>query len=149
MKKHSETIIFLETLYSACLFPLITHPTRIKDSSATLIDNIFTNVLNKKITSGLIIGDISDHLPIFQLTYTSCLKPDNCYSRTKRIINSVSLDSFKNELDSINWETKYSIKNPNRQYTYFENKFCVLYDKWFPLRKIKLGKINKPRLTKT
>ena len=63
-EKHSETSIFLEILYSAGLFPLITHPTRIKDRSATLIDNIFTNVLNKKITSGLNICDISDHLPI-------------------------------------------------------------------------------------
>uniref|UniRef100_A0A3Q1F5R1 Phosphatidylinositol 4,5-bisphosphate 3-kinase catalytic subunit gamma isoform-like n=1 Tax=Acanthochromis polyacanthus TaxID=80966 RepID=A0A3Q1F5R1_9TELE len=33
--------------------------------SATLIDNIFTNVLDNSINSGLVINDISDNLPVF------------------------------------------------------------------------------------
>ena len=33
-EKHNETSIFLETLYSVGLFPLINHPTRIRDNSA-------------------------------------------------------------------------------------------------------------------
>ena len=38
---------------------------------ATLIDNIFTNELTNQIISGLLINDISDHLPIFSLTRSS------------------------------------------------------------------------------
>ena len=41
------------------LYPLID-----KKYSATLIDNIFTNELTNQIISGLLINDISDHLPI-------------------------------------------------------------------------------------
>ena len=40
-------------------------PTRITAHSATLIDNIFTNHLTQNLFSGIIINDLSDHLPVF------------------------------------------------------------------------------------
>ena len=55
----------VEVLFSLGIYPLIDKPSRITDSNATLIDNIFTNELNSYITSGLLINDISDHLPVF------------------------------------------------------------------------------------
>ena len=58
---------FIDMLFSLGIYPLIDKPSRITDSSATLIDNIFINELNSNITSGLLINDISDHLPIFCL----------------------------------------------------------------------------------
>ena len=54
-------------MFSLGLYPLIDKPTRITAYSATLIDNIFTNELGSTISSGLIINDISDHLPIFAI----------------------------------------------------------------------------------
>ena len=40
---HSLTADFNDTIYSNDLVPLITRPTRVTETSATLIDNIFTN----------------------------------------------------------------------------------------------------------
>ena len=57
---------FLETLSSFSFHPLITSPTRITQTTATLIDNIFGNNSNDLIF-GSIICDISDHFPIFSL----------------------------------------------------------------------------------
>ena len=68
--KHNATNNFIDQLYSLGLHPLITRPTRITSHSNTLIDNIFTTSLSN-IQSGLIINDISDHLPTFQITETS------------------------------------------------------------------------------
>lgn len=62
---HKLTEEFIETLYS---FPTITKPTRITGNGATLIDNIFTNNVESNSLSGILINDISDHLPIF-VTY--------------------------------------------------------------------------------
>ena len=45
-------------------YPTINEPTRITESSATLIDNILTNDLHNH-TAGVLISDISDHLPVF------------------------------------------------------------------------------------
>ena len=49
------------------LLPTITFPTRLGHTNASLIDNIFTNILYNKDTSssGILISDISDHLPFF------------------------------------------------------------------------------------
>ena len=47
------------------IYPVITKPTRISNVSATLIDNIFTDDINRDITSGLPFTDIGDHLPVF------------------------------------------------------------------------------------
>ncbi len=58
---------FLYTMYAICLYPLIDRPTRISNQSFSLIDNIFTNVTNYNITSGILINDITDHLPVFAI----------------------------------------------------------------------------------
>ena len=66
--KHGATNDFIDEIYTLGLHPLITRPTRITSHSKTLIDNIFTSDLSSQIHSGLIINDMSDHLPIYQIT---------------------------------------------------------------------------------
>ena len=64
--RNTSTSEFIEMLCSRGLYPLITKPSRITAACATLIDHIFINVLEKnKIKSGLVVNDISDHLPVF------------------------------------------------------------------------------------
>ena len=50
----ANTTHYVDTMFSLGLYP-------------TLIDNIFTNELGSTISSGLIINDSSDHLPIFAI----------------------------------------------------------------------------------
>ena len=40
-------------------------PTRITDTTATIIDNIWTNNVTSRIESGLVTVRVSDHLPVF------------------------------------------------------------------------------------
>ena len=54
----------LVTSYS--FLPTIVKPTTITDSSATLLDNFFTNILPSP-KSGILLADISDHLLIFMI----------------------------------------------------------------------------------
>ena len=48
---------------------LITRPTRVTATSATLIDNIFTNNFEnfKDSFQGILVIDISDHYPVFYI----------------------------------------------------------------------------------
>ena len=55
---------FVNNFYSHDMFPLIDRPTRIVKNSATILDNIFTNVLDKQIKSGIFVNDITDHYPV-------------------------------------------------------------------------------------
>ena len=64
---HSGAKQFIDLMYSIGLYLLITRPSRIITTSATLIDNMFTYELECKIDSGRLVNDISDNLPIFTM----------------------------------------------------------------------------------
>ena len=55
-------------MFSYSYYPIVTHPTRITDTSATCIDHIWTNIRDRQITSGIFTDEIADHLPVFQMT---------------------------------------------------------------------------------
>jgi len=75
--EHNKNTEFINLMHSTGLYPSITRPTRITTNSATLIDKrIFTNVIDYKVESGLIINDISGHLPVFaNVQYIATLGP--------------------------------------------------------------------------
>ena len=51
---------------------LIDKPTRITETSATLLDHIITNDINNKdVNNGIAYSDISDHLAVFAIIPTS------------------------------------------------------------------------------
>ena len=56
---------FLNMVSDSGLLPVIDRPTRVIQHSSTLIDNIFTNQIPQNLTSGIVIDDASDHMPIF------------------------------------------------------------------------------------
>ena len=67
--KHRETTEFVDILYSNSFVSLINRPTRKHGSSATLIDNIFTNCYSNTHDTFqcLIQSDITDHFPIIHI----------------------------------------------------------------------------------
>ena len=56
---------YLNELYSVGCYSLINKSIRITVTSATTLDRIYSNSLHKMCVSGLLISDISDHLPTF------------------------------------------------------------------------------------
>ena len=67
---HGPTSDFNDIMYSNGCIPLITRPTRVTESTATLINIIFTNRLNSPhggTIQGILLTDISDHYPIFHI----------------------------------------------------------------------------------
>ena len=58
---------FYDSLTSIGFIPKITLPTRISETSATLIDNIFTNNIDRAHVSGILSRKFSDHQMIFSL----------------------------------------------------------------------------------
>ena len=64
---HTKTNEYLESLFTLGFSPVITLPTRLTSSSATLIDHIYTNKLQST-NSGIIITDVADHIGVFHIT---------------------------------------------------------------------------------
>ena len=65
--EHNQANEFLDSLVLNSFMPLILQPTRITSHSNTLIDNIFSNVIDPDIISGNLTATISDHLPQFSI----------------------------------------------------------------------------------
>ena len=63
--QHLPTNEFLDSLSSHLLLPHIVQPTRMRNNSKTLIDNINSNVITPNNISGNLTATISDHLPQF------------------------------------------------------------------------------------
>ena len=109
---------FLFSLQSLMFTPTIDKPTRVHRSSATLIDNIFTNKLDNEIISGNIISDISDHFTQFCIARTP--KPK---ARLFRDYSTFSEQKYLNELSIINWPHAVSERsNRDKLFTKFYNK---------------------------
>lgn len=146
-KEHKLTTDFCNTMFSFGLWPLINKPSRITKDTATLIDNIFSTAIVQT-TSGLLINDISDHLPIFMIMHStkSLNAPQNSelLFRLRRLRTPGRLESLKEELKSCNWETVY-VENPNQAYEAFLIKFLNVYDKHCPIKKylVKGKDLNK------
>ena len=131
---HTPTFDFMNTLFSNNFLPCITHPTRISNNSATIIDNIFTNLTNSKITSGNILTHISDHFPQFLILENINIshKKQELLKRDYSSFNGNSLLSDFTMLDLHYLKNDNSI---NHIYDKFLEDVTNLVDKHVPLIK--------------
>ena len=69
---HRQTNEYLDDILSQGFVPVITEPTRIGHTSASLIDHIYINDLTSRAKSGIIITDVADHFGTFYIAQKSC-----------------------------------------------------------------------------
>ena len=92
---------FYDSLTSTGFIPKITLPTRISETSATLIDNIFTNNIDRAHVSGILSRKFSDHQMIFSLQKCNkCqkLKHNEKYIEVE-LTSQDNLDKFAAEIN--------------------------------------------------
>ena len=107
---------FLNQMMSSMFLPTILKPTRITRKTATLIDNIFTNIENNVQMNGILFNDLSDHLPVFLICKN---KETNTNGKSKdqtnmiRHINENHIRQFREDIESENWQHVNDIHKPN------------------------------------
>jgi hypothetical protein len=88
-----------DNVVSFGFYPKLTLPTRLTDTSSTLIDNIYTNKINANVSAGILINQISDHQVIFLINDTISFKGSyNKYVEIERI-NETSISRIVAELE--------------------------------------------------
>ena len=60
--KHANN--FIDPMYEYGFYSLISKPTRITDSSATVLDQIWTNILPESSNAYILVDPLADHLPV-------------------------------------------------------------------------------------
>jgi len=147
---HPDTTHFVNSMYSHSLIPLIVRPTRFGPDSCTLIDNILTNKPNDASISGLLISDISDHLPVFYITKTKYKNPSKQFKTiTSRSITDTTIEQLKTQLGSADW-SDLPLDNASSAYDYFVDKFMNILNTVMPLKSRKVrcySNLHKPWIT--
>ena len=92
-----------------------------------MIDNIFTTDLSSHIHSGLIINDMSDHPPIYQITEYSYKTSNNIAYSKRRVVNEGTVCALVNDLKEINWNTIIHREDVNVMYNTFSGNVANLY----------------------
>lgn len=141
----SITDQFLDTLYSFSVLPLIQAPTRISRHKASLLDNILTNA-DAGCESGILLSDLSDHLPVFTFTNVLLKLSENIdLPVNKRVFNDANFLKFSQSLSELDWHDCIQIEDSNVNYNSFISVFMALYNECFPFTTIR----KKKNLKKT
>ena len=130
---HAKTNDFVEGILSQGLFPLITKPTRVTEDSATIIDHIHTNIIDKENISGIIITDVSDHFGTFTIFNKKCTEKNNENVPT-RIFSQNNINAFNRILQQSNYTTIMNCRCANEAYAKFQEIYIAAYDLAFPVK---------------
>ena len=147
---HSNTQEFININYDCDLFPVITKPTRITHTSATLIDNIFLDsLLTGNMTNRILVDDISDHLPTVTILEGIDHSPQKKVHITSRDTRQKQLKALKTDLtDRL---TSLDLQgNVDKQFEMFHNTILDSLNKHCPIRnrQVSAAKIHRePWLT--
>ena len=116
----------------------INKPTRVCDTTATLIDHIWVSNIENAHSSYIIVDDQTDHYAV-ECHFTSRHPmPSQVIYTYKRIFKETSKNAFRQELSGTSWEEILTLLNPNEAYNRFLNIFQGLYDKHFPQQKVRV-----------
>lgn len=141
----------LHCTQSFSMLPVLDKPTRVYGTSATLIDNIFTNNLENSIVGGNIVTDITDHFSqvCMILAQQQLFPPLN---KTKvRDYSNFNADKFMTDLCEIDWNNTYCSSDVNKSFSRFYKNINRLINKHAPLKDVskrRLKLLTKPWLTK-
>ena len=142
-KNHRKTQDFIDSMFASGFLQIINHPTRISthanNSSATLIDHIWTNSINDFYTSGIITTHISDHYAPFCLLNSPKVVNMPKFIKTRNF-SSENINSFKTVLEQTNFQGTFNEQeNPQLAYDKFHNIFFSLFDVYFEEKTIRFN----------
>ena len=137
--------IYISVLQCIGLEQIISSPTRVSQTSSSLIDHIYIS----NVREGTIITDLSDHFPVCAIFDDIRITKANAPQIRFRSYKRYQLVDFHRILANAPWDTVYECNDVNNAYHTFSSLFIDICDKHAPLVNKTKGKhVNKPWLTK-
>ena len=138
-EQHEQTNEFLNLCLANGFISLITRPTRISRTIATCLDQIYTNSTNVKFESGILLNNISDHLPVFTITSHPYKKSKDSFIYSRNITDE-KIENFNTLLRNIEWENVLNVDHPQTSFNNFMLNFNEAHNLTFPIQKIRINK---------
>ena len=134
-------------MFTSTFYPLISRPTRITSTTATLIDNIFLNNIEENYECGISFTDLSDHLPVFlNASNLQKCKHHNAIDTKSRFLIDKTINHLCQDLELERRLEKCLHSQSDAQvnaYKHFYSKLYGLFDKNIPLIKPIIMTISK------
>ena len=125
--RNTHVLNFCNFVFQNSIFPAISRPTRVTESSATIIDHILANTLiDSHIQSGIIKTDISAHFAVFSLLKTNLEQTNIKKTIIKRDINEDSMKYFKTIFNSTDQDLLTQTSSANDSYDIFSERFIKI-----------------------
>ncbi len=153
LSEHRPTSDLFDNFISNGFIPVITRPTRITHSSATLIDNLYINLQDDHLFSGIITTKLSDHLPIiacYGKLNTIKLSKSEPVSFKIRDLSDANVLKLNDQLERYDWSFLRNLDG-NSAYEAFSEALQKEIDKAAPMKTINISKkrvIREPWITK-
>ncbi len=138
-EQHDKTRSLLENSFANGFLELISLPTRITHTSATLIDHIYTNDNKNKFESFIITADISDHFPTCTIILDKVKEAGPVFIQTQNF-SEENITSFKQDMLNADWSSVSNNYSAQDAYNKFYSIFNESYSRHFPFKKVKLNK---------
>ena len=132
--------------------PTVTLPTRITDTTMTLIDNIFMKFdrknIHEMVVSGNIYSDISDHLPNFIIIDDGNYRSSKNDRPNVRLFGERNLARFVESFSNADWNDFFVGTDVNHLLNMFYEKFKTNFENSFPMTRLSRKRSkDKPWIT--
>ena len=137
---HKGTHAFLELMLQNQLYPSVTRPSRITNTTATLIDNIFiSEKFHCSFDSVVLISDISDHLPRLCLVKQTKILDKSPLEFQSRALTDDKLCAIKNKLYKVDWIGQLSSDGCDNNFNIYSNILNEVMDEVAPLKTVQIS----------
>ena len=136
-EEQTESKHFDDQMFSSGLYPLITRPTRITGTTATIIYSIFCSQLSRNKMCGIVLSDAKDHKPIFVLCDNSTYVTNNTNDpkvKYNRTLDDEALSKYEQDLSHTNWETVLNECNSKLAYLQLMQILSNTYNNACPVK---------------
>ena len=144
---HTKRLIQVTQAYN--LHQHVDKPTRVTQSTSTLIDCVFTSNSSKVEKCEVIHVTLSDHYMVALSWGKVKSSPFSNHAFIyKRDINKMDHTEFSNQLQSISWDDVLSLNDAEEAYSVWASKFKDVLDTHAPIRKKRVRHRKSPWMNK-
>jgi len=132
----------LDMLMNYHMIPLITLPTRVSQTSATLIDHVFKSIGQSNSLAGTLLNDITDHFMNFVLLDKKLDKPTAPQTLTYRSLNEQNIENLNQSLSNAEWSDVLQMTDVNEAYNCFMKNYQSALDMHIPLKSVRFNRFK-------
>ena len=141
---------YCNLLNSFDLRQVLAAPTRITNTTATLLDHIVLNVAIQNFHTYVLNNSCSDHQGTeLYLNIKYDTVPQHHKYITFRCMRQFKQNKFRANLSDINWSVLHEMEDPENQWELIKSTFLNIFDNYAPVKRIRVKNVirNKPWIT--